>query len=398
MANLEVLNNTNAVIDETLVLEASMANPMYRGPAGPKGERGEQGPKGDAGPQGPIGPKGATGPKGDKGDTGAQGPQGIQGPQGRVGPQGPQGFNGEPGPAGEKGDPGIYVGEQEPTDDSLIWINPNGQPGGGSAGENGATFIPSLDAEGNLSWTNDKGLDNPETVNIMGPAGPAGKDGEPGPQGPQGPKGDPGEGGASSASDVAFDDTVAGIGATNVQEALEYLADSGADTEMIQDMIDESKPYDAAIMVSLLAASSSQVRLTPSTASSDKYLLTLLPKYGAAIWDNGIFGSGPTYDALYKGGYSTIHIIDATGAKVDSTTLSIFAGTTETISKIARGDYIVAMGPYVYAGPKKGIQKNLTKFYYDNSNSGLSAITIPDAIDALATKINSLVDGNEVSY
>ena len=87
MANLEVLNNTNAVIDETLVLEASMANPMYRGPAGPQGERGPAGPEGKQGP---------TGPQGD------------------------------PGPAGESG---VYVGESEPVgEDKYIWINPNGTP------------------------------------------------------------------------------------------------------------------------------------------------------------------------------------------------------------------------------------------------------------------------------
>ncbi len=36
---------------------------------------------------------------------------------------------------------------------------------------NGATFIPSVSAEGDLSFTNDKGLENPETVNIRGPQG-----------------------------------------------------------------------------------------------------------------------------------------------------------------------------------------------------------------------------------
>lgn len=32
----------------------------------------------------------------------------------------------------------------------------------------GATFTPSVDGDGNLSWTNDKGRENPETVNIKG--------------------------------------------------------------------------------------------------------------------------------------------------------------------------------------------------------------------------------------
>ena len=38
-------------------------------------------------------------------------------------------------------------------------------------GEDGATFIPNVDADGNLSWTNDKGFENPETVNIKGKDG-----------------------------------------------------------------------------------------------------------------------------------------------------------------------------------------------------------------------------------
>lgn len=38
----------------------------------------------------------------------------------------------------------------------------------------GAIFYPHVDADGNLSWTNNKGLDNPPTVNIMGPKGDSG--------------------------------------------------------------------------------------------------------------------------------------------------------------------------------------------------------------------------------
>lgn len=45
--------------------------------------------------------------------------------------------------------------------------------GGGTAGEDGATFTPSVSAAGVISWTNDKGLPNPTPVNIKGPQGPA---------------------------------------------------------------------------------------------------------------------------------------------------------------------------------------------------------------------------------
>lgn len=46
-----------------------------------------------------------------------------------------------------------------------------------SDGEDGATFTPSVDANGNLSWTNNKGLSNPPTVNIKGPKGDSGEGG-----------------------------------------------------------------------------------------------------------------------------------------------------------------------------------------------------------------------------
>lgn len=65
-------------------------------------------------------------------------------------------------------------------------------------GENGATFTPSVSTEGIISWTNDKGMQNPTPINIMGPQGPAGDTGAQGPQGlagatgAQGPKGETG--------------------------------------------------------------------------------------------------------------------------------------------------------------------------------------------------------------
>lgn len=44
-------------------------------------------------------------------------------------------------------------------------------------GENGATFYPSVSADGIISWTNNKGLDNPDPVNIKGKEGVDGKNG-----------------------------------------------------------------------------------------------------------------------------------------------------------------------------------------------------------------------------
>ena len=50
----------------------------------------------------------------------------------------------------------------------------------------GATFTPSVSVDGTLSWTNNKGLTNPEPVNIKGPQGPAGNDGATGATGADG--------------------------------------------------------------------------------------------------------------------------------------------------------------------------------------------------------------------
>lgn len=79
---------------------------------------------------------GGRGEKGEKGDPGTPGQQGPEGEQGIQGEQGPQGIQGE-------------------------------------QGVKGTTFTPAVDADGNLSWTNDGGLTNPASVNIKGPAGPS---------------------------------------------------------------------------------------------------------------------------------------------------------------------------------------------------------------------------------
>lgn len=216
----------------------------FVGPQGPKGEKGEVSidtdgnltitfSDGDSENVGNvIGPQGVPGPKGDKGDVGPVGPQGpqgekgeqgkdgtslnilgtkeseadlplsaekndaylingemwvfdgtnwnnagkIQGPQGPQGPVGPQGSKGDPGPQGVKGDPGEK----------------------GDTGARGITFTPVVDSKGNISWSNDGGLENPQTVNITGPQGDTGAKGDVGPQGEKGevggagPKGDKG--------------------------------------------------------------------------------------------------------------------------------------------------------------------------------------------------------------
>ena len=210
------------------------------GPEGPRGPQGEQGPQGQTGPQGetgPAGPKGETGSgfkvlgyyaskaaldaaqkatasagdaygvgtaepydiyifngitgefinngplQGAKGDTGERGPQGIQGPKGDPGKDGAKGADGLPGKDGADGAPGKD----------------------GTNGRDGVTFTPAMSAAGDLSWTNDGGKANPETVNLKGPKGdtgargPAGADGAKGDTGPEGPRGPQGETGPTGA-------------------------------------------------------------------------------------------------------------------------------------------------------------------------------------------------------
>ena len=54
-----------------------------------------------------------------------------------------------------------------------------GSPGAaGTPGADGTTFTPSVDVNGDLSWTNDGGKPNPDTVNIKGPKGDKGEKGD----------------------------------------------------------------------------------------------------------------------------------------------------------------------------------------------------------------------------
>lgn len=181
---------------------------------------GEPGPIGPAGPAGPAGPQGVQGAIGPEGPAG---PQGIQGPAGPTGPQGVQGVKGDPGTglfiSGTVGSVGLLptdaeqsemwnVGASEPYE---IYMYDNGawrslgylQGAKGDPGADGVTFVPAVDEYGNLSWSNDGGLDNPALVNIKGAdgaPGPQGVQGVQGAIGPQGPQGDPGEKGDTGAT------------------------------------------------------------------------------------------------------------------------------------------------------------------------------------------------------
>lgn len=142
------------------------------------------------------GAQGAPGPQGDKGDKGDKGEQGEQGEQGRnfsvlgyftslssltssiTSPKAGDAYG-----VGNSAPYDIYIWDELNSN----WVNngtiqgPSGEKG--DKGEKGITFTPAVDENGNLSWTNNGGVANPETVNIKGSPGDKG---EPGGQGPQG--------------------------------------------------------------------------------------------------------------------------------------------------------------------------------------------------------------------
>lgn len=195
------------------------------------GPQGVPGPKGDKGDVGPVGPQGPQGEKGEQGNDGTSlnilgtkeseadlplsaekndaylingemwvfdgtnwnNAGKIQGPQGPQGPVGPQGSKGDPGPQGVKGDPGEK----------------------GDTGARGITFTPVVDSRGNISWSNDGGLENPQTVNITGPQGDTGAKGDTGPRGEKGKAGDAGPKGDKGTTFVPSVDTDGNISWSN---------------------------------------------------------------------------------------------------------------------------------------------------------------------------------------
>lgn len=121
-------------------------------------------------------------------------------------PQGKQGATGNPGAPGKDGQNGVTptlaagdVETLEPGQPATASVTgegpayqinlgiPQGKTGEtgaqgvqGKIGPRGYTFTPAVDDAGNLSWTNNGGLPNPEKINIKGPIGAAGPQGNPG--------------------------------------------------------------------------------------------------------------------------------------------------------------------------------------------------------------------------
>ena len=69
-------------------------------------------------------------------------------------------------------EPSVEIVETGTIDNPTFTLNFKLKMGAdGKDGENGATFTPSVNINGELSWTNDKNLPNPNPINIKGEKG-----------------------------------------------------------------------------------------------------------------------------------------------------------------------------------------------------------------------------------
>lgn len=144
---------------------------------------------------------------------------------------------------------------------------------------NGATFTPSVSAEGVISWTNDKGLANPDSVSIkgpQGPQGPAGADGADGAKGDKGDKGDTGDSGVYLGSTEPADETVK-----------VWINPDGESTPILDDDAVGEKPWSSRKIVDTLCA--------PFTAEGNPVTCTPVEGYPLSVqasWEPRQEGSG----------------------------------------------------------------------------------------------------------
>lgn len=254
------------------------------------------------------------GAKGNKGDTGAQGPQGETGATGATGAAGKDGITpiigengnwylgdtdtgkpsrgatgaqGAQGPQDEKGDTGAQ--------------GPQGETG--ATGATGAVFTPSVDTNGNISWTNNGGLENPTTRNIRGPQGATGDTGAQGPKGDTGPQGP-----AGSDANVTTENIETALGYTPLQES-DIVTETSEVLPDYTNQIPLSIDASGAVLNGVGYQASATLDMTGAVASGSSFVSGFIPvKKGDVIRvkdpSSTTFSTGLVF-ALYKADKAT---------------------------------------------------------------------------------------------
>lgn len=159
-----------------------------RGPEGKPGANGmpgQNGAPGQKGQDGAPGQPGQDGAPGEKGQDGAPGKDGAPGPEGKQGPTGPKGEDADlwKPQISEDGNYLVFVNQKGEKSERFKIRGVKGDTGSegpqGVQGPAGPVFIPSVNADGDLSWSNNGGseLKNPPTRNIKGDKGDKGDKG-----------------------------------------------------------------------------------------------------------------------------------------------------------------------------------------------------------------------------
>lgn len=169
--------------------------------------------------------------------------------------------------------------------------------GGGGSGEDGGYYAPSVDDEGNLTWTASK-TDMPavDGANIKGPKGDTGATGAQGPAGATGPAGADGKSAYQYAQDGGFTGTEAEFAAKLAKEIPETLPNPNAltFTGAVTGSYDGSAPVSVEIP-------SGGLTVTNTAAVGQTVRITDVDENGQpAAWEAVEFTGGDVWELLYE--------------------------------------------------------------------------------------------------
>lgn len=208
--------------------------------------------------------------------------------------------------------------------------------------------------------------------------------------------------GGASASDISFDDTVAGLNATNVQQAIEALADDQVGSEEVQDMIDENL-YD---VYPLLGWNTLDNFYVPQSCSDASAIIAQLKKISSSVKTIGFRVTSTTtvstseiQNALGLDNYVQAYCypIDLTEQTIGALkNITSFEKSTVYLY-LGSGRFLAIKGITSYtANDYKAAFKMALKLFWDIPiSNGLDEATVDAKI---AAAIAAITDANEVSY